>query len=77
LEVDEKTYSRVYDDFDTAFFVSFDLTSQENKLAGAELSARVTYKSNVIAILPVAASFEGNYQVSWTLPTERATCKFQ
>lgn len=77
LKIDDKAYSHAFDDFDTTFFVAFDLTSQENKLTGAELSAKITFKGQTIAILPVSASPEGSYQVSWTLPTDKAYCMLQ
>jgi len=54
------------------FFVSFSLSSGNSKLSGAELSAKISRGKSVIGILPVSAGAEGEYQVSWTVPTTSA-----
>jgi len=54
------------------FFTSFTLSSGSVKLSGAELSAKISHGKSVIAILPVSTGAEGEYQVSWTLPSATA-----
>jgi len=73
LKIDHQTYSRTFDDSDTSFFVTFDLSSNDRKLSGAEFVAKITgADGRVIDLLPVAAGPEGAYQVSWNIDTDSA-----